>query len=251
MLPLNLVLALVVSLPPSLAALSGAGHRPAPGAHNLFASPGQASSLLERAAANAAEEASAFEEELGLEGPASGELDLEELLFAKVNLTLAFDDWEEDEGDVEARLARRGLPRNPKYIPNPKYTPRTKPPTAATTVAPSTNTPRTSTPSTTVKPSTTTRTTTTTKKASTSKTTTSKTTTTSKAAATTALVLPKPPSANCWEQYTNTVAGAVYGPGLGDFPMLPRPSTFVTRTKSGLYLEGREYRIVGPSESTM
>lgn len=31
--------------------------------------------------------------------------------------------------------------------------------------------------------------------------------------------------------------------------MLPRPSTFVVRSKSALYLDGEIYRIVGPSEA--
>ncbi|KAI5481657.1 mannan endo-1,4-beta-mannosidase, glycoside hydrolase family 5 protein [Pseudohyphozyma bogoriensis] len=39
----------------------------------------------------------------------------------------------------------------------------------------------------------------------------------------------------------------VYGPGLGTFSYLPRPSTFVKRSGSGLTLDGNEYRIVGPN----
>lgn len=74
--------------------------------------------------------------------------------------------------------------------------------------------------------------------------------TTSKAAATPpVLYLPPPPSGNCVGQYKDTSSGAVYGPGLGDFPMSPRPSSFVTRSGSSLYLDGKPFRIAGPSES--
>lgn len=62
------------------------------------------------------------------------------------------------------------------------------------------------------------------------------------------LVLPAPPASTCATPYYG-VAGtsAVYGPGLGDFPMLPRPSTFVKRSGNKLVLDGETYRIVGPS----
>lgn len=62
-----------------------------------------------------------------------------------------------------------------------------------------------------------------------------------------ALNLPPPPSSSCAKQYTNTDSGAVYGPGLGDFPMNPRPSTFVKRSGSKLTLDGQGFRIVGPN----
>lgn len=61
------------------------------------------------------------------------------------------------------------------------------------------------------------------------------------------LNLPPPPSSSCAKQYTNTDSGAVYGPGLGDFPMNPRPSTFVKRSGSKLTLDGQPFRIVGPN----
>lgn len=91
----------------------------------------------------------------------------------------------------------------------------------------------------------------------TSSTTTTTPTKTSEAASTTSsaaatppvLYLPPPPSGNCVGQYKDTSSGAVYGPGLGDFPMSPRPSSFVTRSGSSLYLDGKPYRIAGPSES--
>ncbi|CDR37878.1 RHTO0S03e00562g1_1 [Rhodotorula toruloides] len=62
------------------------------------------------------------------------------------------------------------------------------------------------------------------------------------------LVLPAPPASTCATPYYG-VAGtsAVYGPGLGDFPMLPRPSTFVKRSGNKLVLDGETYRIVGPN----
>ncbi|TNY24545.1 glycoside hydrolase superfamily [Rhodotorula diobovata] len=64
---------------------------------------------------------------------------------------------------------------------------------------------------------------------------------------TVALTLPAPPASTCQPQYTNTAGGAVYGPGLGDFNFLPRPSTFVKRSGNKLTLDGETYRIVGPN----
>ncbi|BGP38816.1 hypothetical protein JCM10449v2_002754 [Rhodotorula kratochvilovae] len=61
------------------------------------------------------------------------------------------------------------------------------------------------------------------------------------------LTLPAPPASTCATQYTNTAGGAVYGPGLGDFAFLPRPSTFVKRSGNKLVLDGETYRIVGPN----
>ncbi|GAA5938373.1 uncharacterized protein JCM15063_000718 [Sporobolomyces koalae] len=61
------------------------------------------------------------------------------------------------------------------------------------------------------------------------------------------LSLPTPPSSSCAPMYSNTDGGAVYGPGLGDFDYLPRPSTFVKRSGSQLTLDGKPYRIVGPN----
>jgi len=68
---------------------------------------------------------------------------------------------------------------------------------------------------------------------------------------TVALTLPAPPASTCQPQYTNTAGGAVYGPGLGDFNFLPRPSTFVKRSGNKLTLDGETYRIVGPSASRL
>ncbi|KPV76197.1 glycoside hydrolase family 5 protein [Rhodotorula graminis WP1] len=64
---------------------------------------------------------------------------------------------------------------------------------------------------------------------------------------TVALTLPAPPASTCQPQYTNTAGGAVYGPGLGSFNFLPRPSTFVKRSGNKLTLDGDTYRIVGPN----
>ena len=68
---------------------------------------------------------------------------------------------------------------------------------------------------------------------------------------TVALTLPAPPASTCQPQYTNTAGGAVYGPGLGSFNFLPRPSTFVKRSGNKLTLDGDTYRIVGPSASPL
>ncbi|GAA6019404.1 hypothetical protein JCM11491_004817 [Sporobolomyces phaffii] len=61
------------------------------------------------------------------------------------------------------------------------------------------------------------------------------------------LSLPTPPSSSCAKMYTNTAGGVVWGPGIGNFTYLPRPSTFVKRTNSKLTLDGEPYRIVGPN----
>ncbi|KAM0754756.1 glycoside hydrolase [Meredithblackwellia eburnea MCA 4105] len=93
---------------------------------------------------------------------------------------------------------------------------------------------------------------TTTSKAATTTTTTKATSTSQKASSATssknsALTLPTPPSSSCATMYTDISSGAVYGPGLGDFPMSPRPSTFVKRSGAKLTLDGETYRMVGPN----
>jgi len=142
MLPLNLVLALLVALPPSLAALSAPGHRPAPGAHHLFAANqqhGSSSSLLERAAASVGD-SSLLDDALCTDGPTAGELDLEELILAKVNMTVSEDDWEDGEERAAMRLGKRA-PKNPKYwVANPKFSPRPASTASKTTTTRSTTT---------------------------------------------------------------------------------------------------------------
>lgn len=59
--------------------------------------------------------------------------------------------------------------------------------------------------------------------------------------------LPLPPSPTCAPQYRDISSGAVYGPGIGTFPMNPRPTTFVTSNGTNLMLDGEPYRIVGPN----
>ncbi|KAK4051914.1 hypothetical protein OIV83_002619 [Microbotryomycetes sp. JL201] len=61
--------------------------------------------------------------------------------------------------------------------------------------------------------------------------------------------LPGSPNPTCWARYTNTDSGAVYGPGIGSFPMAARPTSFVTRKfgESSLTLDGQIYRVVGPN----
>ncbi|GAA5976429.1 hypothetical protein JCM5350_001687 [Sporobolomyces pararoseus] len=61
------------------------------------------------------------------------------------------------------------------------------------------------------------------------------------------LSLPTPPSSSCAKLYTNQAGGTVWGPGIGNFSYLPRPSTFVKRSGSKLTLDGETYRIVGPN----
>ena len=62
-----------------------------------------------------------------------------------------------------------------------------------------------------------------------------------------AWVLPSPPSSTCATMYTDTSGGGVYGAQVGNVPWSPRPSTFVVRGGNKLYLDGDEFRIVGPS----
>ena len=204
MLPLNLVLALLVALPPSLAALSGPGHRPPTGAHNLFAgSNGQAVGL----GAGSSEDMALDEGLWATNGIAADELDLDEQLFEPVINATATREGPLKHG--QPAVHKRAVIKNPKVIGNPKWTGRK--PTSTTAAA-------------------------------------TKTTTTKGATSTAPLTLPGPPRSGCAPRYTNTAGGAIYGPGLGSFPMLPRPSTFVKRVGSGLVLDGNEYRIVGPSE---
>ncbi|GAA5898520.1 uncharacterized protein JCM6883_003341 [Sporobolomyces salmoneus] len=59
--------------------------------------------------------------------------------------------------------------------------------------------------------------------------------------------LPSPPSSSCAPAYTNQAGGTVWGPGIGNFTYLPRPSTFVKRNGQKLTLDGETYRIVGPN----
>ncbi|KAK4058341.1 hypothetical protein OIO90_000499 [Microbotryomycetes sp. JL221] len=74
-------------------------------------------------------------------------------------------------------------------------------------------------------------------------------TTTTTAAPSSAPTLPGSPGPECFARYTNIDSGAVYGPGLGTFPMSPRPTSFVSRTfgQSQLMLDGQVYRVVGPN----
>ncbi|GAA5975744.1 hypothetical protein JCM10908_005267 [Rhodotorula pacifica] len=62
-----------------------------------------------------------------------------------------------------------------------------------------------------------------------------------------AWVLPSPPSSTCATFYTNTEGGGVYAAQVGNVPWSPRPSTFVVRGGNKLYLDGEEFRIVGPN----
>ncbi|KAG0654464.1 hypothetical protein C6P46_001629 [Rhodotorula mucilaginosa] len=62
-----------------------------------------------------------------------------------------------------------------------------------------------------------------------------------------AWVLPSPPSSTCATMYTDTSGGGVYGAQVGNVPWSPRPSTFVVRGGNKLYLDGKEFRIVGPN----
>jgi hypothetical protein len=55
------------------------------------------------------------------------------------------------------------------------------------------------------------------------------------------------PSSGCADVYTNSLL-TVNGVGSNDFPLMPQPSTFVTRSGATLMLDGKEYRMVGPSE---
>lgn len=64
-----------------------------------------------------------------------------------------------------------------------------------------------------------------------------------------AWVLPSPPSSTCASMYTDTSGGGVYAAQVGNVPWSPRPSTFVVRGGNKLYLDGDEFRIVGPSKS--
>lgn len=68
------------------------------------------------------------------------------------------------------------------------------------------------------------------------------------AAESVAWVLPSPPSSTCAGGYTNTQGGGVYAAQVGNVPWLPRPSTYVVRGGNQLYLDGNEFRIVGPSK---
>ncbi|GAA6014116.1 hypothetical protein JCM10207_006101 [Rhodosporidiobolus poonsookiae] len=58
-------------------------------------------------------------------------------------------------------------------------------------------------------------------------------------------------SSDCYQMYTKLTGGAIYGPqagtGAAAAAFLPKPSTFVTRTKNKLYLDGEEFRITGPN----
>ncbi|GAA5869600.1 hypothetical protein JCM3774_005491 [Rhodotorula dairenensis] len=62
-----------------------------------------------------------------------------------------------------------------------------------------------------------------------------------------AWVLPSPPSSTCASLYTDTSGGGVYAAQVGNVPWSPRPSTFVVRGGNKLYLDGEEFRIVGPN----
>ncbi|GAA6027900.1 hypothetical protein JCM8097_001772 [Rhodosporidiobolus ruineniae] len=59
-------------------------------------------------------------------------------------------------------------------------------------------------------------------------------------------------SSGCATRYTTTTGGAVYGPQIVSGAALlaaqmPRPSTFIVRSKNKLYLDGNEFRIAGPN----
>ncbi|GAA5904420.1 hypothetical protein JCM6882_008905 [Rhodosporidiobolus microsporus] len=58
-------------------------------------------------------------------------------------------------------------------------------------------------------------------------------------------------ASSCASMYTNTAGGAIYGPqaasGAAAKAFLPKPSTFVVRSGNKLYLDGSEFRIVGPN----
>lgn len=155
--------------------------------------------------------------------------------YADSDGSLAERDLKQDEerDQITNRLAAADLANkltiNPKFIAlNPKWKPTNSTSTAAK-------------PSIVVPPS---------LSASASKTSSAATSTKSSSAAT--LVLPAPPASTCATPYYG-VSGTpnVFGPGLGDFPMLPRPSTFVKRSGNKLVLDGETYRIVGPSASSL
>ncbi|GAA5823456.1 hypothetical protein JCM3770_006043 [Rhodotorula araucariae] len=141
-------------------------------------------------------------------------------------VTTAEDDEVADTDSLEAKLLI-----NPKYLAlNPKWTPKSLLASRPTSTVGASST--SSGASATI-----------TTRASASATQTASRSTTS----TVALTLPAPPASTCATQYTNTAGGAVYGPGLGDVPFLPRPSTFVQRSGNKLKLDGETYRIVGPN----
>ncbi|GAA5969798.1 hypothetical protein JCM11641_008044 [Rhodosporidiobolus odoratus] len=75
-------------------------------------------------------------------------------------------------------------------------------------------------------------------------------TTSPKTSSTTQYTLPTA-SSGCYQMYTKTSGGAVYGPqmasGAPAKAFMPKPSTFVTRKKNKLYLDGSEFRITGPN----
>lgn len=54
----------------------------------------------------------------------------------------------------------------------------------------------------------------------------------------------------CVERYEDTSSGAVYGPGIPGFDhWSPRPTSFVVKGGTELWLDGEVYRVVGPSAS--
>ncbi|GAA5828292.1 hypothetical protein JCM11251_006183 [Rhodosporidiobolus azoricus] len=58
-------------------------------------------------------------------------------------------------------------------------------------------------------------------------------------------------ASSCASMYTNTNGGAIYGPqagtGAAAKAFMPKPSTFIVRSGNKLYLDGDEFRIVGPN----
>ncbi|GAA5940708.1 hypothetical protein JCM10213_004294 [Rhodosporidiobolus nylandii] len=74
--------------------------------------------------------------------------------------------------------------------------------------------------------------------------------TSSTASSTTQYTLPSA-SSGCPGMYMKTQGGAIYGPqagsGAAGAAFMPKPSTFVTRSKNKLYLDGSEFRITGPN----
>ena len=222
MLPLPLVLSLLLSIPPTFAFSNDPHNKLAP-AHHLFA----ASSYLSRIPASS----------LSQESELVVEEDAVDAALCGVNEGPDDCGHEEAEATQGLLVARATTARG--IIPNPKkfkvqQSLLSAPPNNDGGASPDGGGGGNNTPTSSPSP--------------TPATTSSRTSTTStRTSSSVVLSLPTPPSGSCPGQYRDTSSGAVYGPGLGSFPMSPRPSTFVKRSGSKLTLDGKLFRITGPS----